>query len=91
MKGKSYSLVVSLPISDEDEGQGTLEELEFRHQLEGALDRVLRKQRLGHVDGGGREAAIRMSSCTFARQRGRRRGSWCGPSLARWGYSGVPL
>ena len=53
MKGKSYSLVVSLPISDEDEGQGTLEELEFRHQLEGALDCVLRKQRLGHVDGGG--------------------------------------
>jgi hypothetical protein len=53
MKGKSYSFVVSLPISDEDEGQGTLEELEFRHHLEGALDRVPRKQRLGHVDGGG--------------------------------------
>jgi hypothetical protein len=50
---KAYSLVVSLPIGDEGEGEGTLEELEFRHHLEDVLNRVLRKQRLGHVDGGG--------------------------------------
>ena len=50
---KAYSLVVSLPISDEGEGEGTLEELEFRHHLEDVLNRVLRKKRLGHVDGGG--------------------------------------
>jgi hypothetical protein len=50
---KAYSLVVSLPISDEGEGEGTLEELEFRHHLEDVLSRVLRKKRLGHVDGGG--------------------------------------
>lgn len=53
MNKRAYSLVVSLPISDEGEGEGTLEELEFRHRLEDVLDRVLRRQRLGHVDGGG--------------------------------------
>lgn len=53
MNPKTDRLVVSLPISDEGEGEGTLEELEFRHHLEDVLDRVLRKKRLGHVDGGG--------------------------------------
>jgi hypothetical protein len=46
MNTKNYSLVVSLPISDEGEGEGTLEDLEFRHHLEDVLDHVLRKREL---------------------------------------------
>jgi hypothetical protein len=52
MNQNTVSLVVSLPIEGED-GEGTLEDLDFRHDLEDALDSVLRQRRLGHVDGGG--------------------------------------
>ncbi len=52
MNDREYSLVVSLPIGGED-GEGTLEDLDFRHHLEAVLDHVLGEHRLGHVDGGG--------------------------------------
>ena len=41
-------LVVQFPI----QGHGTVEDLDFRHQVEEILDQALRGARLGHVDGG---------------------------------------
>jgi hypothetical protein len=33
-------------------GHGTVEDLDFRHQVEDILDQALRGARLGHIDGG---------------------------------------
>jgi hypothetical protein len=52
MSKRDFSLIVSLPIGGED-GEGTLEDLDFRHHLEDVLGEVLRQDRLGYVDGGG--------------------------------------
>jgi hypothetical protein len=52
MDERAVTLVVSLPVDGED-GDGTLEELDFRHDLEDVLDAALRQRRLGRVDGGG--------------------------------------
>ena len=41
-------LVVQFPIR----GHGTVEDLDFRHQVEDILDQALRSARLGHIDGG---------------------------------------
>lgn len=52
MHEREVTLVVSLPI-DGDEGEGTLQDLDFRHALEDQLTNILDEHQLGHVDGGG--------------------------------------